>query len=300
MTMRYALKEEKELFYNRMLAKYQGKSAFLDYYFKEIFEKGQHFVLDEGNIKALASVFKGDYHIGGKLLKGSYIAYLDTLEEEEAKSKLLKELLSVLCHQDLLTFIKPDDLKLYSEYDFKVAYRNRRYYFSSQGFGFSDVSQIKDVDDPKKLRYLYNRFSKLFSGYRQKDESYFKGLLTELPLIDHQIKIVYDSNHNPKGYFIYEVLRQMLVIHECVYLDTRTLNKILSYALSIKDNVVLTLSEYEKIEKVYEGIAYDLSDYMMVRINDYALFNTLYDVKVADPKSALTIGNKPLFLKEDF
>ncbi len=37
MTMRYALKEEKELFYNRMLAKYQGKSAFLDYYFKEIF-----------------------------------------------------------------------------------------------------------------------------------------------------------------------------------------------------------------------------------------------------------------------
>ena len=38
MTMRYALKEEKELFYNRMLAKYQGKSAFLDYYFKEIFE----------------------------------------------------------------------------------------------------------------------------------------------------------------------------------------------------------------------------------------------------------------------
>lgn len=302
--IRYALTEEKdrlqEIWHDAFAF---DDGGFTDFFFTDLYDKGQHYVLtQEEKIAAIASVFKHDFMIGGRRLKVSMIAGVTTLppyRNQGLMSSLLKEILDQLSRQDLLTMIQAYDSAIYQKFGFETVYHRRRYYFNYRGFNYSSTDGIKDEIVTTDLLKIYRRFTRLFSGYKIRNTDYFETMLRGIKAQNQMIRIVYDSNGNPKGYFIYERNTKQIIIHECLYLDARTLNKILSYCLAQRENVIIYLSEYERIERLYPGVAYDTSDYTMVRVNDYQLFNKLFKSEITDPLSAMTIDNKPLFMHEE-
>lgn len=302
--IRYALTEEKNKIHDIWKDTFAfDDGGFTDFFFAELYDKGLHYVLvQEDVIASIASVFKHDFMIGGKRLKVSMISGVATLpvyRQRGFMSKLMNEVLDQMSHQDLVTMIQAYDPAIYKKFGFEVVYHRRRYYFNYRGFNYSSTDGIKDEIRIDDLLRIYRRFTRLFSGFKIRNAEYYTTMLKGIKAQDQMIRIVYDSNGNPKGYFVYERNLKQIIIHECLYLDAKTLNKILSYCLSQRENVILYLSEYERIERLYPGVAYDTSDYTMVRINDYQLFNKLFKSEIIDPHSAMTIDNKPLFMHEE-
>ena len=304
MKIRYAKDEEKlqlKAFWQEAFAFDDG--GYTDYYFDCAYDFGKHLVLTLDNeIVSMLSSHKDVYMFNNRLLSTSMIVGVATKEPYKHQgymTALMNEALDILEHQELLTLIQAYNPKLYQPFGFEIVYRRHTYHFRKDRF-HSQGNQLLTKDyTVEDLLTIYGRFTKHFSGFKVRTAQDFALYIKEIDATNQFIQAFYDHSHELiRGYIVFSIENDLVKIDECVYLDLKTLDAMLSFALELADHVDLTVSEYEDLSRVYEGIKLTVEDYTMVRINDYDLWNRLFDSNVDNVKDALEIINKPLFMHE--
>lgn len=274
-------------------------SNYKDYYFNNIYDKGKHYILKEENmIISYASSFKMAYMLNSRMINVSMIANIYTNGDYRQLGymhKLLKEIIDQLSRQELVTITNTLYPYIFESLGFEKIYSRKTYYFNHQNFKITETKvMVEDINLEDCLK-SYALFTKHFNGFEYRNINDFELLIKRANALDQYMVMVYD-NQQIKGYFIFRIEEEKIIIEECIYLDTKTLTKIISYALKLADNVELELSEAEDLEKIYGPLKYDIKDSMMARINDYELFNHLYDSNVDNVKDGFEILNKPLYM----
>ena len=65
-----------------------------------------------------------------------------------------------------------------------------------------------------------------------------------------------------------------------------------------EEEVILEVSQYEKLEKLFPLCIPKKQPYMMARINHPALFSKLYNHKIHSLREAFALSKKPLWIHE--
>ena len=301
--IRFAYPEEKEELKKIWLEAFvMDDGGYTDYFFQERYDAGKHYVLhNDETIVSIASSFASAYMINDRMLRASMIVGVATKEAYQGQgymTKLLNEIISQLEHQELLTMIQAYEPNIYKKFGFEVVYKRQKYYFSRETYDVGSSFNVLDYYEVHDLVKVYARFVKHFSGYKVREVSDFELYFKEIEALGGHLMTVYRANEI-KGYLVYRIVDDVVEIDECIYLDLKTLNQIISYALKIAPRLELTVSEYEDLGRRFKYNAKELEDYTMVRINDYKLWNKLFECEVDNAYDALTLVNKPLYMRED-
>ncbi|MEG1731626.1 MAG: GNAT family N-acetyltransferase, partial [Longicatena sp.] len=88
------------------------------------------------------------------------------------------------------------------------------------------------------------------------------------------------------------------MVLEAIYLESVSLLHMLKKAIGMEKEISLSVSLHERLEKLFPLIIPKKQVYMMARINNIALFNKLYNVKIKNTKEAFESIKKPLWCHE--
>lgn len=300
--IRYALKEEKIEFQQMWKETFAFDDAgFTDFFFKEYYDDGKHYVLYEEELISIISRFKSAYRFNGKMIGASMLVGAITKERYRKQGKmkaLLNEVLNQCARQELVTFVQAYDPSIYRSFGFEVIYYRSLYHFKKDQFRW--ILKREVTNDPSAIDLLkaYANFTQHFDGYKCRDLNYFEKLKRQIAYEGGYISAIY-RNERICGYIIYYILNQKVMIDECIYLDFKALCALLTHALSLKEEVDLYVSGNEKLFHFFKDVPYEIQDYTMARINHYPLFNALYQSDVSDVFEAFSLGEKPLYLREN-
>ena len=89
----------------------------------------------------------------------------------------------------------------------------------------------------------------------------------------------------------------VLTLQEIVYLDSRSLMKILNHCLQLRFEAVVEVSEAEQLEKLFTKAEVKHKGNLMVRVNQKDLFQRLYGFKHQTVQQAMET-DKPLWYNE--
>lgn len=275
--------------------------GFTDYYFKHHFNPFTTYIIKEDQkVVSIGSFHKHVYKLNHRFIQASMIVGLATLEEYRHKGymrAILETMLDHLASQELITFIQAYNPELYKPFGFEMVYYRKRYILTQQHIKSIDLKGVTTAIHYEDMLKVYAKFAKRFHGFMIRDYSYFKQLELQCKATNSQIVCVYEKGLM-KGYGILQQFEQHVLIEELIYLDLKTLYKILSLALKVKPKVELVVSKHEQLDRVFnmEG---ELFGYTMARIHDYELFNQLFNSQVSSVQEAFALVDKPLFLREN-
>lgn len=276
-------------------------TGFNNYFFALAYPKGKHYVLSNDEIETVASVFKHGCCLHGRNLSTSIISDVRTLDKHKNKGNeiiLLKEVINQLSRQDLLTLVHARNKELYQQLGFEVLYYRNCYKFERYVFEGVNTQGVTHEFKSEDLALVYRRFMQKFNGYVVRDKAYYDDYILELEFRKMHLMAVY-QNDEIKAYFSFKIEGDSLYINECIYSDVKTLAKIISYCLKLAQYVYIYVSEAERLERIFKNTSFKTSEYMMARVNDYDLFNELYDCEVDNLKDAFKLLNRPLYIHED-
>lgn len=273
-----------------------------NYYFDNVYDKGKHYCIRKDNkIANTLSVFYSPYMLNNRMIEVSMIVGVATLKEyrhQGLMKEMMKEVLDFLSYQNLVTMIQAYNPSLYIPYGFDILYHRKSYFITKDNYQITETRGISDTVNTEDMLKAYALFVKHFNGYKVRSVNDFELMIKKCEALGQKIMMVYDKGRI-KGYFIYELKEDKMIIDEAVYHDIKTLTKIISWALKHSDELELILSDNEDIEKVYGPLKSEIHDYTMVRINDYELLNKLYGTDVTNTKDGFELINKPLYMHEE-
>lgn len=276
--------------------------VYLNFYFEQVFDQGISIAQEQDN--KIISSLQMNYHaisFHGKQLKASYILGASTLPDYRRRGhmrSLMESMLDEASHNCLITFIKAFHPKLYDQYGFETLYYRKAYTIPKEEFHTISSTQVTEFAEPKELLATYRRFVMRFDGYYMRDISYYELLLKELALHQKKLLIYRDKHQEIAGYIIYQEKKHEILVQEAIYLESAVLKRLLKKALGSKDEITVVVSSNEHLEKVFPMIIPKKQAYMMARINNFELFNKLYNVKVKHTSEAFQIIKKPLWCHE--
>ena len=150
----------------------------------------------------------------------------------------------------------------------------------------------------KDLVKVYTAFIENFNGYLIRDYNYYLNLIDLLQTKRYNLVAFYDDDAICKGYMIYYIDSNKVVIEEIIYLDGLALTRLLCYALRRKKSIQVYVSEHEDLSKAYPSVSYRLVNRYVARINDIELFNKLYESNVTTTKEGFNLFNKALYIND--
>ena len=258
----------------------QWKDAFahddggsIDYYFNTYYDPTECYLLKEGeSILSSLQVHRHTMVLHGKRISASYIVGVLTPMEYRRKGymkHLMDEVLDMLSHQDLVTVLIP--------------------ILSSQGIPYTL--------DPQEYQTFYKEFTKHFTGYFTREDGYYEKRFGELKAEGKKV-LVLKEDGVVKGYCMFGIQPKSIDIEEILYVDALSCLKMISTLLNGKEKVFLHVSEHEELTRILPGSSANLEEYMSVRINDFDLFNKLYDTRVSSARQAMSLSGKPLWIHD--
>ena len=275
--------------------------GYTKFFFERYYRDENTFVLKEGN-QVVASVIKTPHWmmLHGRMIQASMIVGAVTHPDHREKGhfhSLMNLVLDECAHQELVTVIQAYDPELYKEFGFDVVYRRKQLLIKR-----SDVPQMADHGityrlDYKHLVKVYSQFTAKFDGMMVRDENYFRDLNFEVEAQGGKILSCYNSKGEITGYAVLYLINGVLTLQEIVYLDSRSLMKILNHCLQLRFEVVVEVSEAEQLEKLFKEAEVKHKGNLMVRINHKDLFQRLYGFKHQTVQQAMET-DKPLWYNE--
>ncbi len=293
---------DKEILYK------QWKEAFehddggsIDHYFNAYYNPKECYLLKEGNV--ILSSLQVHRHIlvlQGKRVEAAFIVGVLTPPEFRKKGymkHLMDEVLDILDHQCLITVLQAYIPEIYEPFGFQKIYRRKRFtvdksmvpVLSSQGISYAVEANV--------LLPFYKQFTSHFDGYFLREEGYFEKRFAELKAESDKVMILKEQGVI-KGYCMFSVQQKQIDIDEILYVDAISLLKMVSTLLNGKDKVVLHVSANEDLTRIFPGSIAHLEEYMSVRINDFDLFNKLFETRASNALQAMTLGGKPLWIHD--
>lgn len=275
---------------------------YIDFYFQHEFSNS-HCIVCEQDDKIISSLLIKE-HVMSFLNRKFLISYLEgiaTLPDYRRRGhmhELMNVALDEVSHNHLITLTRAFNPKLFEPYGFETVCYHKFYTISRKALlpvGMSGVSHQYDVEE---LLDVYDTYAKHFDGYMQRDIAYYQ-LFVERAMLQHGNICVYrDEKGNLRGYALYHQESEHAEIYEIIYLDSIAFMKLVAYVCGNEDEVVVQVSQAERIETLFPLAIGKRQSFLMARINQYDLFNKLFNTNVETVSEAFKLMKKPMMNNE--
>lgn len=295
--------EEKTQVYELWKASYPNQSiAYLTYYFKTLFDQGTCLIQEQDN-RIISSLQINEHVIAfaNKKICMAFLLGVSTLPDYRRRGHmraLMESALDETSHNYLFTFIKAFNPKLYAPYGFETIYSHRHYTIRPEELNKVSILHTQKEATPAQLLRAYQRFTMKFDGYYLRDLAYYERLLEELALQEKHMMVYRDPIQGVCGYLIYQFIKDEIQVSEAIYLDSLSLMRMLRAIVQPNKEITIEVSEKEHLEKIFPLAIPKKQGFMMVRVNNYELFNKYFHQNVKSAKEAFAILKKPLWLHE--
>lgn len=275
---------------------------YLKFYFTSIYDQGVSVIQEQDH--RIVSSLQMNYHsisFMGKRLKMSYLLGASTLPDYRRRGHmhaLMQTMLDEAEHICLLTFMKAFNPRAYAKYGFEVAYMRNSYTISRDELYKVSTARINNKVEASELFQLYQRFAFHFDGWYTRDTQYYSTLLKEMEMEQKNILVYRNTRGEVTGYIIYQRLKTEILVQEAIYLESAVLKRLLKKAIGVEKELTIMVSSSERLEKIFPLSIPKKQPFMMVRINNYELFNKLYNMNVKTVSEAYAKMKKPNWCHE--
>lgn len=240
--------------------------------------------VEDGEIEGFLLVCPHHLYLNGKMIKASEIVV------GKYDKEVYDVLLDHLCHQELFAYSKSQlpHFELASCQKEYVLYKNNLPLLNTYGISYEI--------DPDAMLECYGKYITHFNGYEVYDLKAYKEHLHYLKKMGKKI-IIYRRNGFVKGYLAYRDMGDHLYCDEVVYQDSRGLLTMLRHLLNCHQKLKLTLSMKEHLDFLSKDLKYEIKEGYYGHINDYQMFNTLYQSSTKNVSEGLSLAKRPLYLK---
>lgn len=299
-----ASEKDKRAIYNLWQSSFSIKnSEMINCFFNYGMNEGK-VILCEKDEKLVASVFMHDMNImfHNRLLKSVFLSHIAVHPDYRKTSSLdecLKNVIDECEKKALFTFVEATSYKFWENYGFQEGTLHRYYELNERHF--ENVSQNDVFEDASALemKEVYEAFMKHFDGYKVRSLHDFELMIQEAKSMNERILMV-RHRAKPMGYIRFSTEKKQVKAKEIIYLGSNAFLRLCKAALGTNDLIILELSEAEHIERLFPLAIPRKRVEVMVRCNNFPLFNKLYNARVKTSKEAYALTKKPRFMNEKY
>ena len=249
-----------------------------------------YIAVNDDVITGLAHVNDKVLNLHGKRLKVSYIthAYLD----DDAYMGLI----GLLEREDIVTLVQSNDSELMEALGFESVIESADSNFSPEFLPKGSVEGIVLNPSPQKLVHAYTNFTKHFTGFFERNQTYYETLQS---VSGPYVNVVgFEHDHELVGYIIYELYDNNIVVRECCYQTSGQLVAMLAFAARGKHRIVVQTSIYEHLERIIPNLKKSKHKFMYAMIHDKPLFEQLFHIKIISAYSGFNAFGKALWNRD--
>lgn len=275
---------------------------YLNFFFKHIYDEGKSIVCEQdGRIISTLQYHEHIMMFQKRKLSTSYIMGVATLPDYRLRGhmrRLMESTLDELSRNHLITLIQAFNPKLYEQFGFETIYYHKHYTIHAKYLEKINIHGVDRNFTASELLGLYKKYVKHFDGYYIRDMAYYENFMRMAMINRGNICVYRNKKDEITGYAYYVENNNEVEIKEIIYLESIALLKMMKYVLGRYPDVNICVSQAERLEKLFPLAIPKKVPFMMARINNYELFNKLYNCDVRKPSQAYEILNKPLFINE--
>ncbi|MBQ9037127.1 MAG: GNAT family N-acetyltransferase [Erysipelotrichaceae bacterium] len=274
----------------------------MEYYFARLFDADKVIVNDH-NSHVVASLqvnyhtmILNDIRVGASTILGQ----ITTEQNKEYFRELMNDVLDEVSRKTLVTLLltnKPND---YTQYGFEAIYKRKTYNISRSDLKNRSFDGVGGPFEISELVKVFREFASHFNGYYERDNNYWIEAFRQYQFLRRNIVSYRNEEGKVEGYMVYQITQQKIYVDELVYLNGTALIRLICYALKFKNNIEVTVSENEDLSKAMPKIRSTSRTVMMARINDYPLFNKLFESDVRKVREGFGLCDKPLYINERY
>lgn len=274
----------------------------ISFYFKNIYDKGCCIVLEQD--QKIISSLQINSHIlrfQNKQLKVGYILGVSTLPDYRRRGYmrcLMESAIDESGRNHLITLIRGFYPKLYEQFGFETVYERKLYTIPREYLNKVSVTNVSHSAEPQELLEAYREFTRHFDGCYVRNREYYVLLLNERMTTHRQILVYRNRQGEVCGYLIYGKRKQEIFVEEIVYTESVVLMRMLKAAIGKEAEILVEVSQGEKLEKIFPLLIPKKQPYIMARVNNVALFNKLYNLHVKTTAQAFAASSRPLWIHE--
>lgn len=279
----------------------EQQQEYIDFYFQNEFFK-THCIVCEQDGRIISSLAMKE-HVMSFLNRKLLVSYLEgvaTLPDYRRRGhmhELMNVALDEVSHNHLITLTRALNPKIFEPYGFETVCYHKFYMISRRhlDIGTSGVSHQYDIQE---LLDVYEEYTKHFDGCIQRDIAYYRRFVERSMLQNGNICVCRDAKGNLSGYAAYHRTDEQAEIHEIIYLDSASFMKLAAYVCGSEDEVSVQVSQAERIEMLFPLAIGKRQRFLMARINNYELFNKLFNTKAETVTEAFALMKKPIMNNE--
>lgn len=238
---------------------------------------------DNGSIVGHAQVEPRVLNLHDKAIKVSYI--VDSSLSENQLSKILDE----LSHEEIITVMKSDQPDAYEALGFETVIDHYNYNINASSLPDFSVEGIVIDPSPEDLVSVYKRFTQHFTANFDRDTTYYKELK------QHYSVIGIMEDDELVAYACYSQRESSVHVHECCYVKSGHIFRLLSFVSRGKNRIILTSSIYENMHRLFPDARKEKHGFLIARMNDKELFERLFHIKIISAYSGFNAFGKPLW-----
>lgn len=301
--IRYARTKDRDALLEMCLTSMAMKEKpYLEYYFHNLFQDGSALISELDN-KLISQIHVQNHvlKLKNKRLEVSYLSCIAT-HYDYRKRGIMRDLMEIVLddcsNNHLLTFLEASNPKIFERYGFEVINERKRYTIYAKEMLKYSTKGVDEGFTPEDLMQVYRRFAKHFDCYYDRDVNYYANMMAYAHYKGMRICVYRDENEEVKGYALFDEMDDGVEIKEIMYEDTKSLCRMIRYAIGYNPFITVEVSSAERLEKVFKLSIPRSRNAVMVRINNLKLFNKLYNSNIKNVKDLKDWIDKPILIHE--
>lgn len=279
-----------------------NQKDFIDFYFQHEFPNS-HCIVCEQDSKIISSLLIKE-HTMAFLNRKFLISYLEgiaTLPDYRRRGhmhELMNVALDEVNHNHLISVARAFNPKIFEPYGFETICYHKYYTISRKHLQQHGLKGISHQYSANELLDVYESYAKHFDGYIQRDLVYFEHFIEKAMLQHGNLCVYRDSHGDIKGYAYYQQEHEHAEIYEIIYVSSTAFRNLVAYVCGNEDEVVVQVSQAEKIETLFPLAIGKRQGFLMARVNNFELFNKLFNTDVDNVHDAFRLMKKPMMNNE--
>lgn len=233
-----------------------------------------------------------------KIRVSAFLGLIGTQGNPEYLDELIRDAVDEQEHKTLVSILFTDKPDKYVQYGFEPLYNHRQYDVDKSMLQNQSFQGVDRNFTAGELTRTYYSFAGFFNGYYERDNAYWEERFRQSRMLRNFYVVYRNDEGQPEGYMIYQLTQHKIIVNEIVYLNGEALIRLLCYGFQFKNKMELEVSENEDLSQILPKARCYIKKVAMVRINDYQLFNRLFQSDVKTAREGFSIVDKPLYLSE--
>lgn len=218
-------------------------------------------------------------------------ATLPDYRQRKQFSNLLDAAISKATYNDLLTMTYTNMPKLFEAKSFQTISKTKEYWIGAPMCKSGNPLHVKM--DTKHLYSLYFQFMQYFDGSILLSEQEFDHTIQYELALHKSIVTLFNDENEPRGFAIYSSQDHQAHVETLIYFDSQAIQDLLTYLSLHHDVTSILISENERFDKLFPLHFPRINKKIMVRLNNYKLFDKLTNTDVRNAANAFQMLQKP-------